>query len=66
MSKYVWVAYEKCGAKLPIAVADTACELSRIIGVSEACVSSTWSHFRNGRFPSSRFYRVKIEEDDME
>lgn len=32
--EYVWVAYGKDRARLPIAVADTAAELARLVGTT--------------------------------
>ena len=58
--EYVWVAYGKDRAKLPIAVADTAAELARLVGTTRNTVESLASKYRKGRIPWSRYQRVKI------
>ena len=62
---FIWVAYSKAPSYLPIAVADSAEELGRMLGVSENCIRSTWSHFRHGRMKSSRFYQVSVGKETM-
>ena len=57
---YVWVAYGKDRARLPIAVADTAGELARIVGVKRNNIESQASKYRCGVLKWSQYQRVKI------
>lgn len=58
--EYVWVAYGKDRARLPIAVADTAGELARIVGTTRNTVESLASKYRHRKIPWSRYQRVRI------
>lgn len=60
--EYVWVAYGKDRARLPIAVADTAAELAALVGTTRNNVESLASKYRCGRIPWSRYQRVRIAE----
>lgn len=60
--EYVWVAYGKDRARLPITVADTAGELARIVGVKRNNVESQASKYRKGVLKWSRYQRVRITE----
>lgn len=62
---FIWVAYSKAPPYLPIVVADSAAELGRLLGVSENCIRSTWSHFRHGMFPNSRFHKVRVGKETI-
>lgn len=56
----VWIAYDRQGAKLPIAVANTAKELSMITGVSEITIRANVSKYHN----EGHFKKIEIEDDD--
>lgn len=58
---YVWIGYSKNPPYLPVAVADTAKELARIMGVKKCTVISEWCHFRKGRRKVCRFHRVMVD-----
>lgn len=60
MKNYIWVAYDKEPPFLPVAVADTAKEMAKIVGTSENCIISTWCKYLTGRYPSSRFHKVSV------
>lgn len=58
--KYIWVAYERRYPYLPIAVADTAQELAREVGVTYNTVVSAIAHHKSGRSKKSRYCKVEI------
>ena len=60
--EYVWVAYSKNYPFLPIAIASSAAELAKIVGVSTNAVESLWSKFVHGKVSRTRYARVLIEE----
>ncbi len=60
--EFVWVAYGKDRAKLPIAVADTAAELARLVGTKRNNVESQASKLRRGILKESQYQRVRIAE----
>jgi len=64
--RIVWMMVSKDKFELPEAIADSAGELARIVGISEDTIYSTVSHMKAGRLKSGRFRRVEIEEDDDE
>lgn len=63
-SGYVWVAYQSRSPYLPVAVADTAAELARIVGVPRAHIVDISSHanrrLRDGKFHHARFMCVCV------
>ena len=61
---FVWVAYDSSRARLPVAIAPSAKELARIMGVSRVTVESDWSHFRHGDRPSAKYAKVYIGEEE--
>lgn len=54
------MAYGKDRTKLPIAVADTAGELARLVGTTKNNVESQASKLRKGILKESRYQRVRI------
>lgn len=60
--EYVWVAYSKEYPYLPVAIASSASELAKIIGVNTNAVESLWSKFKHGKVTRTRYARVLIEE----
>lgn len=60
--EYVWVAYGKDRAKLPIAVADTAGGLACLVGTSKNNVESQASKLRKGILKEGQYQRVRIAE----
>lgn len=61
--EYVWVAYSKDYPFLPVAIASSAAELARLVGVSTNAVESLWSKFVHGKVRRTRYARVLIEEE---
>lgn len=59
---YIWVAYDRNPPNLPIAVASSVAELSRITGYTKNNIQSFWSHYTHGRIKTSPFHKVDIEE----
>ena len=51
--------------ELPLYVAETAEELSRITGVNVNTIRSSVSHVRSGRNKSSIYQKVEWSEDDV-
>lgn len=60
MKNYIWVAYSKEPLFLPVVVADTSTKLARIVGVTAGCITGTWKNYLSGRYPNSRFHKVRI------
>lgn len=60
--EYVWVAYSKDYPYLPVAIASSAAELAKNLGISKNAVESHWSKFVHGKFNRARYARVLIEE----
>ena len=50
--------------QLPEAVADTARELSELVGTSESCIISCVSKFKHGKLKSCKYIKVELEEDE--
>ena len=59
-SPYVWVAYQQESPHLPVAVADTARELAKAVGVPENNVVSVASKHRHGKIKRPRYMCVFI------
>ncbi len=63
---YVWMQVTRDKYELPVAVADTAVELARIVGTNSNNVRSAVAHVNRGDKKWSRFVRVEIDENDQE
>lgn len=61
MKLYLMVSNDEY--ELPMAVADSAAELSRITGWKLGTIKSFISHYRAGTIKKSRFHRVEVEEE---
>lgn len=63
---YVWVAYQKKKPHLPIAVADTARELAKILGGPYSSIESYVCKYRRGMINTEHplYMRVYIDEED--
>lgn len=57
----LWVAYEN---GLPVAVADSAIELSEIVGVNVNTIRSNSWKYQNGELKEAKFMKIKIDEGD--
>ena len=62
MGKYLWMVVEADEYELPIAVAGSAKELAKILGVSEDTVTSAASKELNGRCTGRRYVKVLNNE----
>ena len=62
----VWIMVSKDKYELPLAVADSAQELAKMVGCSANNIHSSYSHYLHRAQKHSRFYKVEIEEDDDE
>ena len=60
----VWMMISKDKYELPIAVADTASELAKIVGKTKNHIQSEVSHYEHGRLKRPRFVRVRLEDGD--
>lgn len=50
--------------ELPLAVADSAEELSRIVGVRSGTIRSSACHVKEGNRKRSSYRRVEVEDDE--
>ena len=48
--------------ELPICVAESVVELSKMVGISPNCISSSISHQKSGRNKRSQYIKVKCED----
>lgn len=64
MSSYLWLAVTKDKYQLPIAVADSAAELARMLHVKEQTIYGTACHYAQGRYKRPRFIRVPLIEEE--
>ena len=62
MKLYIAVAPDKY--ELPIAVAGSVQELSRMAGASCNTIASSISHSRQNGRKRSRYHRVEVEDDE--
>ena len=66
IGEYIWVAYDKSRAKLPIAIAFTIAELSEITGVRPNVLMSRWYNYKLGKTKEARVAKVYIGDLDDE
>lgn len=59
----VWVAYQKSNPHLPVAIARTAEELAKKVGVSTSTVLTCWNKYQRGILKKTRYHRVKVGVD---
>lgn len=57
---YVWIAYESKPPYLPVAIADSAEELSKEINVSCSTIISQWNRYVRGNVIKTRYHKVKV------
>ena len=62
--EYVWLAVTPDEYELPIAVADSAGSLARILKVPESRVRSNWNNRRSGKNNGQKIIRIEIEQED--
>lgn len=58
---YIWIAYGNKYPYLPVAAADTAEELGRIVGVTRGCIASMYSLYQHGKISESKYHKVRID-----
>ena len=62
----LWILYDDSPARLPLWVADSAVELAKLTGRSEATVRSVASRVKTGEFSNGRFASVEVEEGELQ
>ena len=66
MGGMVWMMVTMDKYELPIAVADSAAELARIVGTSKNSIDSAVSRYYSGKIKTSSYRRIRISEDENE
>ena len=61
MTGCVWVGYSPQPPYLPIAVADTAAQLAKLMGTTKGTVYSAWSHYQAGESKTCRYHCVPMD-----
>ena len=64
MIKALWLAVTPDEYELPIAVADSAGSLARILKVPEYRVRNNWTNRRSGKNNGQKIIRIEIEQED--
>ena len=64
--KIIWMKVTHDEFELPVIVADSLAELAQKDGVTTNNISSSVSHAKAGRKPSSPYRRVVLEEGDLD
>lgn len=59
----LWMMVSSDELELPIAVADTATELARMVGVNYNTIYSTISHTKTGQIKKTRYIRVEVDDE---
>ena len=62
----VWLMISDDKYELPLAVADTAVDLARMVGTTANAIRSSFDHYKHGATKSSRFRKVEIDDGSME
>ena len=60
----LWLKVTKDKYELPLAVADTAAELGRMLGVSGNTIRTMACKYSKGKIKTSKYRKVVINEDD--
>lgn len=58
MGEYLWLAVTPDKYELPVAVADTAMELGRMLGMKGNMVSKMYCHHQKGKFKKWTKYKI--------
>lgn len=61
--QYIWMKVTRDKYELPVAVADTAVELARIVGTTKNAVVSSVSHLEHGRKRYCSYVRIRLEDE---
>lgn len=59
----VWMKVTNDELELPVAVADSAVELAKILGVNPNSIASIYSKYQSGIAKSCRYRKVVIDDD---
>lgn len=59
---YIYIAYDRKYPYLPIAVADSARELGRLVGTTKSCIHSAIFRYEQGALQRSCYQRVNIQQ----
>ncbi|SCW67946.1 hypothetical protein SAMN05660484_02478 [Eubacterium ruminantium] len=59
----IWMYVTLDEYELPVAVADTAAELAKMIGCTANNIYSAYTHYKKGRHKRSRVVKVEVEDD---
>lgn len=60
--KVLWLKVTMDEYELPVAVADSAAELAKMLGVTVNNIRSSYSKYKSGERKSCQFRRVEVEE----
>ena len=60
----MWIAYDDSRARLPVAWADSAAALSRMVGVSDLTIRSTACRGLSGEYGNPKYMKVEVEDED--
>lgn len=63
MSDYVYMKITRDEYELPLAIANSAAELARILGLKPKTVINSMSRARTGRRHSTQYIRVNVSEE---
>ena len=61
--QYIWMKVTRDKYELPVAVANTASELARIVGTTKNAVVSSVSHLEHGHKKYSSYVRIRLEDE---
>ena len=61
MSEYVYTMVTDDKYEFPIAMADTATELGKIIGKSDHTIRSSICLYKKGKLKRTRYHKIKID-----
>ena len=59
----VWMEVTRDQYQLPIHVADTCAELSKITGATEDAIRGSIQNYNDGRISTPRFFAVDMDEE---
>lgn len=62
--KVLWIEITLDEYELPVAVADTSSELSRMRGYSRHKVAQDVIRWKNGKMPKCKYRKVEVDDDE--
>lgn len=60
----IWMKVTADEYELPMAVADSAAELARMVGCNENCIYSVVSKIKKGKTKHGRYRKVEVDDDE--